>query len=458
MSATATDSSKAEEKTKLVLITGLSGSGKSSVAKCFEDLNYYTVDNLPLPLLRQFLDSPQELARGYGRIAVVTDVRAPGFAEEFPRLLGALDRERIEVALLFLEASDEVLVRRFSETRRPHPLAPDEPVIAGIRRERELLAELRARADMVLDTSAWSIHEIRSQVFREFATHPGEAAGMVVSLVSFGFKHGIPYGSDLVFDVRFLLQPAFRAGAARAHRAGPGGRGISPPGARLRGGGGPGGRPAALPAAALPQGEPELRHRRGRLHGRTAPLGGGLRAAADAPGRRRLAGAVRPPRPGAIRRYHSRRLRPTTMIGTLILTHGGMARELLASANVIVGPMPNFEALSLEWGDCFDDAQAKIREALGRLEQGEGVLILTDMFGGTPCNLAVKFQSPGHVEVIGGVNLPMVLRLAGLRDDGMTLAEVARWLQVKGQRSICLASDVLESPAEPDGGDRRAGG
>jgi mannose PTS system EIIA component len=146
------------------------------------------------------------------------------------------------------------------------------------------------------------------------------------------------------------------------------------------------------------------------------------------------------------------------MIGTLILTHGGMARELLAAANVIVGPMPNFEALSLEWGDCFEDAQAKIREALGRLEHGEGVLILTDMFGGTPCNLAVKFQSAGRVEVIGGVNLPMVLRLAGLRDDGMTLAEVARWLQVKGQRSICLASDVLESPAEPDGSDRRAGG
>ncbi|HEX5758543.1 MAG TPA: RNase adapter RapZ [Thermoanaerobaculia bacterium] len=197
---------------KLVLITGLSGSGKSSVAKCFEDLNYYTVDNLPLPLLRQFLDSPLELARGYDRIAVVTDVRAPGFAEEFPRLLAALDRERIELALLFLEASDEVLVRRFSETRRPHPLAADRPAIEGIRRERELLAELRARADMVLDTSAWSIHEIRTQVFREFATHPGEEAGLVVSLVSFGFKHGIPYGSDLVFDVRFLGNPHFVPG------------------------------------------------------------------------------------------------------------------------------------------------------------------------------------------------------------------------------------------------------
>jgi UPF0042 nucleotide-binding protein len=212
LSATAADSSsKAESKPKLVLITGLSGSGKSSVAKCFEDLNYYTVDNLPLPLLRQFLDAPLELARGFDRIAVVTDVRAPGFADEFPRLLAGLDRSRVEPTLLFLEASDEMLVRRFSETRRPHPLAPDEPAIEGIRRERELLSELRARADMVLDTSAWSIHEIRAQVFREFA-QPGDAAGMVVSLVSFGFKHGIPYGTDLLFDVRFLSNPHFVPG------------------------------------------------------------------------------------------------------------------------------------------------------------------------------------------------------------------------------------------------------
>jgi RNase adapter protein RapZ len=199
-------------KAKLVVITGLSGSGKSVVAKCFEDLSYYTVDNLPLPLLRQFLENPPELVRGHDRIAVVADVRATGFAEEFPRLFAEIDRERIEPTLLFLEASDEVLVRRFSETRRPHPLAPDLPVIEGIRREREVLAELRALADMVFDSSEWSIHEIRSQVYRDFASNPGEEPGMVVSLVSFGFKHGIPYGTDLLFDVRFLPNPHFVPG------------------------------------------------------------------------------------------------------------------------------------------------------------------------------------------------------------------------------------------------------
>lgn len=200
------------QRAKLVLVTGLSGSGKSVVAKCFEDMGYYTVDNLPLPLLRLFLDTPLELVRGHDRIAVVTDVRAPGFAEEFPRLVAEIDRDRIEVTLLFLEAADEILVRRFSETRRPHPLAADVPVIEGIRREKEMLAELRARADLVLDTSEWSIHEIRTHVYREFSGNPGDEPGMVVSLVSFGFKHGIPHGADLLFDVRFLPNPHFVPG------------------------------------------------------------------------------------------------------------------------------------------------------------------------------------------------------------------------------------------------------
>jgi RNase adapter protein RapZ len=199
-------------RAKLVVITGLSGSGKSTVAKCFEDMGYYTVDNLPLPLLRLFLANPLEHVRGHERIAVVTDVRAPGVEEELPRLIAEIDRDRVDVTLLFLEASDEIVVRRFSETRRPHPLALDRPAIEGIRHERDLLAELRSRADMVFDTSEWSIHEIRNQVYREFAAQPGEEPGMVVSLVSFGFKHGIPYGTDLLFDVRFLPNPHFVPG------------------------------------------------------------------------------------------------------------------------------------------------------------------------------------------------------------------------------------------------------
>lgn len=201
-----------ESRARLVLVTGLSGSGKSTVAKCFEDLGYYCVDNLPLPLLRRFLDDPLALVEGHDRLAVVTDVRAPGFAGEFPQLVRDIDHARVEPTLLFLEASDEALVRRFSETRRPHPLAAGGAAIEGIRRERELLAELRGSADMVLDTSESSIHEIRSQIYRDFADSPDEEPGMVISLVSFGFKFGIPYGTDLLFDVRFLPNPHFVPG------------------------------------------------------------------------------------------------------------------------------------------------------------------------------------------------------------------------------------------------------
>jgi UPF0042 nucleotide-binding protein len=181
------------------------------VAKCFEDLGYYCVDNLPLPLLAAFLADPGAYVAGEDRIAVVADVRAPGFAAEAPRLLADLDRSGVTPTLVFLEASDDALVRRFSETRRPHPLAEDRPPSEGIRRERELLVDLRGRADLVLDTSDWSIHDIRALVFREFGREAGAEPAMVVSLLSFGFKYGAPPGVDLMFDVRVLPNPHFVA-------------------------------------------------------------------------------------------------------------------------------------------------------------------------------------------------------------------------------------------------------
>ncbi|HEX4955593.1 MAG TPA: RNase adapter RapZ [Thermoanaerobaculia bacterium] len=200
------------QRCRLVIVTGLSGSGKSCAANCFEDLGYHVVENLPVPLLEPFLADPAGLVEGKDKIAVVTDVRASGFAERFPALIDRIDRSRVEVTLLFLEASDEALIRRFSETRRPHPLAQGGDLIDSIRRERQLLAELRGRADLVLDTSEWSIHETRRRILAEFATEPGDEPALAVSLTSFGFKHGIPYGSDLVFDVRFLPNPYFVPG------------------------------------------------------------------------------------------------------------------------------------------------------------------------------------------------------------------------------------------------------
>ena len=194
---------------QLVLITGLSGSGKSTVAKCFEDLGYYCVDNLPLPMLRQLLQDPRKYVEGQELIAVVTDVRAPGFAQEFPRLVREMELSDIRPTLLYLEADEATLVRRFSETRRAHPLAGDRHVLEGIRQERALMAEVRGAADRVFDTSRWNIHEARKQIFHEFSPESEKVALPVVSVVSFGFKHGIPAGTDLMFDVRFLPNPHF---------------------------------------------------------------------------------------------------------------------------------------------------------------------------------------------------------------------------------------------------------
>jgi len=131
------------------------------------------------------------------------------------------------------------------------------------------------------------------------------------------------------------------------------------------------------------------------------------------------------------------------MIGKLILTHGGLARELLAAASVISGSLNGFEALSLDWSDGFDEARSKVAAALEHLDQGQGVLILTDMYGGTPCNIAMTFFQAGRVEVLTGVNLPMVLRLAcQTGGDRGTVSDLAHWLQDKGQRSVCLAGEM----------------
>ena len=134
------------------------------------------------------------------------------------------------------------------------------------------------------------------------------------------------------------------------------------------------------------------------------------------------------------------------MIGKLILTHGGLARELLSAANVISGRLNGFEALSLDWSEGFDEARSKVAGALARLDSGEGVLILTDMYGGTPCNIAMTFFQAGKVEVLTGVNLPMVLRLACQAEaDETSVTDLARALQTKGQKSVCLAGDLVNN-------------
>lgn len=210
VSEESSDADSTLERPRVVLVTGLSGSGKSTAANALEDIGYYCVDNLPLPLLRTFLSDPAaQVGGGHRRLAVVTDVRAPGFAEAILGILDDVDPEAYDLLVLFFEASQGALLRRFSETRRAHPLGEGErPVLDGIRRERELLTPLRGRAHRIFDTSDWTVHDVRSEIQRELGTDT-KGGQLVVSLVSFGFKHGAPVGTDLLFDVRFLPNPYF---------------------------------------------------------------------------------------------------------------------------------------------------------------------------------------------------------------------------------------------------------
>ncbi len=193
---------------ELVIITGMSGSGKASVLKAFEDLGYYCVDNLPVELIPRFAELALQSA-DIRRTALVVDVREGSKLGRFPAILKAV-RRMIPTKVAFLEASDAVLLRRYSETRRPHPFGADTPVTASLKAERRRLASIRALADIVIDTSKFNVHELRAHITERFREQPTEKS-ILVSSVSFGFRHGVPEDADLVFDVRFLPNPHFVA-------------------------------------------------------------------------------------------------------------------------------------------------------------------------------------------------------------------------------------------------------
>jgi UPF0042 nucleotide-binding protein len=191
---------------ELVIITGMSGSGKASVLKAFEDLGYYCVDNLPVELIPRFAELALQSAE-IRRTALVVDVREGSKLEKLPGMLKSV-RRMIPTKVAFLEASDAVLLRRFSETRRPHPLGADAPVNTALKKERRHLASIRAMADIVIDTSKFNVHELRAHITERFQEESAEKS-ILVSCVSFGFRHGVPEEADLVFDVRFLPNPHF---------------------------------------------------------------------------------------------------------------------------------------------------------------------------------------------------------------------------------------------------------
>jgi len=194
------------QKPDLVVITGLSGSGKASVLKALEDLGFYSVDNLPVDLIPKFA----ELTRDNPSIrstALVVDIREGEGLKRFPAIFSKI-RQSVAAQLIFLEADEEALLRRFSETRRPHPLGGDRSIIKSIRAERARLAPIRARADLIINTSKFTVHELREFIGERFSGQR-DASKIRIYLTSFGYRYGLPADSDLVFDVRFLPNPNY---------------------------------------------------------------------------------------------------------------------------------------------------------------------------------------------------------------------------------------------------------
>ena len=191
---------------QLVILTGLSGSGKGSVLNTFEDLGYYCVDNLPVSLISTFSELYEGGRGEVERAALLVDAREGAQIDLLPGIYKKLASERA-ATLVFIEASDAALLRRFSETRRPHPLGQGIPVAEGIRQERRRMAPIRRMADVIIDTTKFTVHDLRQIVIERFQ-NPGRRP-LLVSVVSFGFRYGIPADADLVFDVRFLPNPHF---------------------------------------------------------------------------------------------------------------------------------------------------------------------------------------------------------------------------------------------------------
>jgi RNase adapter protein RapZ len=196
-----------KDRLHVVVITGLSGSGKSSALRVLEDLGFYCIDNLPMALIPRLVELWESSQEDVRRVALGIDVRERRFLEGYPALLEQLRASGVALEVLYLEATDDVLVRRFSETRRPHPAAGGGSVADGIRSERDKLRGLREIADRIIDTSALTVHELRSAL-RDLVER-SDAADMTVALVSFGYKYGLPSDADVALDCRFLPNPFF---------------------------------------------------------------------------------------------------------------------------------------------------------------------------------------------------------------------------------------------------------
>jgi len=192
----------------IFIITGLSGSGKSTALAALEDAGFYCIDNMPVDLLPKFLEMPLERDSDISGIALVMDLREKGFLARYSAVFSELKKKGYFFEILFLEAEEEILVQRYSETRRQHPMSTGKSLVEDIRLEKEQLEDLRSAADLVINTSEFNVHELKSKIL-DIAQKSKKNVPMRINVLSFGFKYGIPYDADLIMDVRFMVNPYF---------------------------------------------------------------------------------------------------------------------------------------------------------------------------------------------------------------------------------------------------------
>ena len=192
----------------ILIITGLSGSGKSTALAALEDGGFYCIDNMPVDLLPKFLEMPMEPGAEITGIALVMDLREKSFLAKYSAVFNELKQKGYHFEILFLEAEEEILLQRYSTTRRQHPLSPEKSLLDGIRTEKKQLENLRLAADLVINTSKFNVHELKSKIL-DIAQRSKELVPMQINVLSFGYKHGIPYAAVLFMDVRFLVNPYF---------------------------------------------------------------------------------------------------------------------------------------------------------------------------------------------------------------------------------------------------------
>ena len=399
-----------DERTKadrtVVLVTGPSGSGRSTAIRALEDIGYEVIDNMPLRLLEALLEAPAPERP----MALGIDPRTRDFSvQAVEDALGLLGRSGAQAELLFLDCDTRVLLRRFSETRRRHPLAGEGQLEAAIERELEILAPLRERADIRIDTSATNMHELRAAIETHFAA--AEDGQMAVSVQSFSYKRGVPGAVDMVFDCRFLQNPYWQPDLRALSGQDAAVRDFIRGDARFEGFRT---RVEDLCLFLLPAHKAEGKSHLAIAFGCT---GGQHRSVALAEIISEALAEQGWPVSIRHRELNARAAHGEVggVIGIVIVAHGGLAREYLAAIEHVVGAQDGIRAIAIEPSHDRDLKQREICDAADQVDDGQGVVVVTDLFGGSPSNLSLRACRPQDRRILYGANLPMLIKLAKSR-------------------------------------------